>query len=169
MATKITSLASIVLNSADAARLISKSPRWLYQLVADGFVKKSGSNYRPADVVAGYAQFLLDDKRGKAKSTTQQSVQKARAREIELRTKRAENEVIDTEESIAVMDEIIGTLKSTLDGLAASAVRDQQLQRSITEKIDAALQRAADTLAQRAASLRKHGTATGDQEDEEVI
>src|ERR1700730_5069714 len=132
MQTKQQPLAGILLNTADAAKLIGKSTIWLAKLVTDGFVKpgdKRGREtvYKPADVAQGYARYLTDEQRRSSKSTTLSEVQAARAREIEMRIAREDHKLIELDEALSVLDEIVGGLKADFNGLAAAITRDQPL------------------------------------------
>jgi hypothetical protein len=162
-----TKLDGIVITSTDAAALIGKSRNWLAKLVTDGFIKKTGSLFRPADVALGYIKFLTDTERRASKSTTLSAVQAARAREIELRIAREENKLIDLDEALGVLDEIVGGMKSDFDGLAAAVTRDATLRNIIEEKVDAIYKRHADALVQKANSLRTSGASIeADSEDD---
>jgi hypothetical protein len=172
MQTKQQPLASILLNTADAAKLIGKSKIWLAKLVTDGFVEpgdKQGREtvYKPADVAQGYARYLTDEQRRSSKSATLSEVQSARAAEIRLRIAREDHKLIDLDEALAVLDEIVGGLRSDFSGLAASTTRDPALRLTIEEKVDAIFQRHADGLNQKAKSLRASGAALDpDAEDD---
>ena len=172
MQTKQTPLASIILNTADAAKLIGKSTIWLAKLVKDGFVKpgdKRGREtfYKPADVVQGFTSYLTDEQRRSSKSATLSAVQAARAREIEMRIAREEHELIDLNEAITVLDEIVGGLRADFSGLAASATREPAQRLAIEEKVDAIFQRHADALKQKVRALRASGAAPdADPEDD---
>jgi hypothetical protein len=162
-----TKLDDIVISSTDASMLIGKSRNWVAKLVADGFVKKTGSLFKPADVTLGYLKFLADDERRHSKTATLSQVQAARAREIEMRIAREENKLIDLDEALGVLDEIVGGMKSDFDGLAAAVTRDATLRTIIEEKVDAIYKRHADALVQKANSLRSCGASIeADSEDD---
>jgi hypothetical protein len=171
MQTKLQPLAGILLNTADAAKLIGKSAVWLAKLVKDGHVKpgdKLGREtvYKPAAVVGGYIGYLTDEQRRSSKSATLSEVQRARATEIRLRIAREQHELIDLDEALSVLDEIVGGLRADFSGLAASVTRDSTLRSLIEEKIDAIFQRHADSLTQKARALRASGAAPdADAED----
>jgi hypothetical protein len=172
MQTKQQPLAGILLNTADAAKLIGKSTIWLAKLVSDGFVKpgdKRGREtvYKPADVAQGYIAFLTDEQRRASKTATLSAVQAARAREIEMRIAREEHKLIDLDEALSVLDEIVGGLRADFSGLAASVTRDSAQRSIIEEKVDEIFQRHADGLNQKVRSLRTSGaSADADAEDD---
>lgn len=152
------SITNVVISRAEAAKLIGKSPRWINQLVNDGFVKQAQPGlYKPADVAKGFAASILDDKQKKSRSGTLATVQTARAREIDLRVAQKERKLIGIDEAIDLVDEVLGTLKSDFDGAAAGITRDQNLRVQIEGKIDEILKRASDNLEQKGAALRKGG------------
>ena len=162
-----TKLDDIVITSTDAGMLIGKSRNWVAKLVADGFVKKTGSLFKPADVALGYLKFLADDERRHSKTATLSQVQAARAREIEMRIAREENKLIDLDEALGVLDEIVGGLKADFDGLAASVTRDPALRSIIEEKVDEIYRRHADGLEKKGSALRTSGASIeADTEDD---
>ena len=162
-----TKLDDIVITSTDAGMLIGKSRNWVAKLVADGFVKKTGSLFKPADVTLGYLKFLADDERRHSKTATLSQVQAARAREIELRIAREENKLIDLDEALGVLDEIVGGLKADFNGLAASITREPALRSTIEVKVDEIFKRYADGLGQKGNALRSGGTIVdADAEDD---
>ena len=167
MPVKAQSLDKIVISATDAAKLIGKSRAWLAKLVADGFVKRYGGLYKPADVAQGCIRFMTDERRRQSRTATLAAVQAARAREIELRIARADHEIVDLDEAIGVLDEIVGGLKADFDGLAASVSRDAALRAVIEAKVDEILKRAAEGLQQKAKALRASGAAAdADAEDD---
>jgi hypothetical protein len=167
MKQQATKLSGVMISSTDAAALIGKSRNWIAKLVADGFVKKTGQLFRPADVAQGHIAFLTDERRRASKTATLAAVQAARADEIRLRIARADHDVVDLDEAVGVLDEIIGGLKADFDGLAAATTRDAAFRSVIEGKVDEILKRAADRLAQKAQALRASGTAVdADAEDD---
>jgi hypothetical protein len=143
---KTTPLNKIALTGADAARLIGKSFPWLKRLVDEGFVKQTGQTYSPAEVACGYIKFLLDDQRRSAKTTTQTTLQLAKAKEIELRIAREDHNIIELDEALGAIDEVIGALKSDLIGLGASVSRDASVRARVDDRITEILQRATTRL-----------------------
>jgi hypothetical protein len=164
---KATKLAAVLISSSDAAALIGKSRNWVAKLVADGFIKKAGLLFRPADVAQGHIAFLTDSQRRASKTATLAAVQAARAREIELRIARADHTIIDLDEALGVLDEIVGGMKADFDGLAASVTRDPALRSVIEEKVDEIYKRHADGLVKKALALRTSGAVVeADSEDD---
>ena len=81
--------------------------------------------------VQGYIKFLKDEERRWSKSEVASRVQEARASEIEQRTARDGKTLIHRDELFAVVDEILGGLKSDLYGLPARVTRDMEQRRQI--------------------------------------
>jgi hypothetical protein len=164
---KATKLVGVMISASDAAALIGKSRNWLAKLITDGFVKKTGQLFRPADVVQGYISFLTDGQRRASKTATLAAVQAARAREIELRIAQADHRLIETDEALTLLDEIVGGLKADFDGLAASVTRNPDLRSTIEDKVDAIFKRYADDLDKKTNDLRASGAvAEADTEDD---
>jgi hypothetical protein len=155
------SIVDTEISLTDAAKLISKTPRWVTELVKAGRIKHpKGGLYRPVEVVRGYVASILESKKQTNKSASLAQVQTARAAEIELRTARQERRIIKTDEAIAFVDEVLGVLKADFDGAAASITRDPGLRNQIEVKINDILAHAAARYEQKASALREGGDAT---------
>jgi phage terminase Nu1 subunit (DNA packaging protein) len=150
------------------ARLLMVTPHWVRRLTNEGWIPRPARNrYRIAEGVQGYIRFLRDEQRRASKSASASRVQDARACEIELRTAREENRLIETEEAIAVCDEIVGAWRSALSGLPARITRNLELRRRIETEVDDICRSVADRLAERARALRACGEALApDPEDD---
>ncbi len=151
-----------------AARLIMVTDDRVLALVKQGYIPKTGrGQYTIVGVVQGYIRFLKDGEKRSAKSAAANRVAAARAAEIELRTAERAHRLIATDEAIDFVDEIVGSLKAELSGLAARLTRDVALRRKIKAEVDGVLQRAADRCEQRSSDLRTSGSiATADSEEE---
>lgn len=162
------SVVSAEISLAEAAELLGLTKQWINRLGRDGFVPKTArGRYRLVDVVQGYVRFLKDEERRTSKSASASRVQDARAREIELRTAREEHTLIETDEAIAVCDEIVGAYKSELAGLAARVTRDIDLRNKIETEVDDVCRRVAARFEQRASDLRSSGEVIApDAEDD---
>ena len=150
------------------ARLLMVTPHWVRRLTNEGWIPRPARNrYRIAESVQGYIRFLRDEQRRASKSASASRVQDARAREIELRTAREENRLIETEEAIGFVDEALGLLKAGMAGVPASVTRDLDLRATIGAALDEQFRRAADHFQQAAAALRSGGTTVAaDPEDD---
>lgn len=151
-----------------AARLIMLTDDRVLALVKQGYIPRtSRGQYTVVGVVQGYIQFLKDSEKRNTKSAAANRVAAARAAEIELRTAERANRLIPTAEALNYVDEIIGSLRAELNGLAARLTRDPALRRKIKMEVDAVLQRTAERCEQRSADLRESGAiaATDAEED----
>lgn len=155
-------------SAAELARHLGFSRQYIRQLPADVFVKLPGGLYDLDAGRLGYISWLKDERRQSAKSTAAARVQVARAREIELRTAREEKRLMETDEALAVLDELVGNFKSELSSLPARITRDLGLRKSIEAETDRICHRLADLFSTRASELRAEGAAEApvDEDDE---
>ena len=84
-------------------------------------------------------------------------VQAARAREIELRTAQRAHILCETDEALALLDDVFGMLKADLMGLPAMVTRDLEIRSEIEKGVNEILNRTAKRLATRAQDLRVTG------------
>lgn len=125
------------------------------QLDREGVFKRLASGgYDQAAARIAYIQWLRDEERRAVKGAATARLNDARAAEIERRLAREDRSLVDIEEAIGFVDEVLGTLKSELQGVAARITRDVALRRQIEAEIDAVLSRAADHFKKEAAALR---------------
>ena len=138
-----------------AAKLLMVSPVRVRQLVKDGYIPKPSRNSYPlVGVVQGYIRFLKDEERRTSKTATANRVGEARAVEIELRTAERAHRLIETDEAIAVVDDILGTFKAEMAGIPARVTRDVALRRKLKTEIDGAFTRATARFEQSASAVR---------------
>lgn len=100
------------------------------------------------------------DRRGN-KTVAAASVQKARARDIEVRTQERLRLLISTAEAEELLDGFWGIVRTELAGLAARCTRDLGWRRLIDDAVYASLQRIADRCGEIGRLLRS-GTVLGD-------
>ena len=81
-------------------------------------------------------------------------MQAARAREIELRTAQRAHILCETDEALALADDVFGILRSELSGLPAMVTRDLEIRSEIEKGVNEILNRTAKRLATRAQDLR---------------
>jgi hypothetical protein len=130
-----------------AAKLGMCTPRWVQQLVANGYVSKGErGRYRIIDVVHGRLRQILDDERRSSQSASASRVQDARASEIEARTaERLQSHLAAAQaEAVAVIDEFAGQLRSDLMAIPARVTADIALRRRMEDQIDEAFGAAGD-------------------------
>jgi hypothetical protein len=124
-----------------AARLAMCTPRWIQELVKQGFIPKAErGRYTVLGVVHGRIKSLQDDQSRSSKSASATRVQDARAEEIKLRTDEKRGALLEQgqAEAIAVIDEFVGPLKSDLLAIPARVTADLALRRRIEDGIDEA-------------------------------
>ncbi|MDR3401943.1 MAG: hypothetical protein P4L99_05525 [Chthoniobacter sp.] len=127
--------------SAEAARLLGVTPRWVRELAAQGFIKKLGRDeYSLADVVQGYAKSLAEDGRQTAQSTSATRVLTARAEELERRVERQLEELIEVDQVLEFNREIVETLERDLLPVW-EAIDDPEAKLEVRKNTEAALNR----------------------------
>jgi hypothetical protein len=148
-------LAATKLTTETVGEFLDLGAERVRQLVKEGWISKDKSGgIRLGDAVRGYVKFL----RSRAtRSASDSRVRDARAREIELRTAQRAHELCETEEAVALVDEIFGGLRSDLSGLPAMVTRDLEIRRAIEAAINTVLNKTAAKLEEQATSLRKDG------------
>lgn len=146
-----------LINTEQAARLLMKSAERVRQLAKEGWITQAGSaqdrRYRLLDVVQGYIRFRDDEDRRTNKSAAHSRITDARSREVELKNAQREGRLIELDEAVAVIEAVIGLLRSLLSGLAARVTRDLSLRRTIETAVNDILNNISDLAAQRAKAL----------------
>ena len=128
------------------------------QLSKEGWFKKLGANrWRISEVVKGMLKYRDDADRRINRSAVRSRVQAARAREIELRTAQRAHILCETDEALALADDVFGNLRSELSGLPAMVTRDLEIRSEIEKGVNEILNRTAKRLATRAQDLRATG------------
>ena len=148
-----------VLSTAAVSGLLMLTRQRLYQLEADGQIKRSAPDvWRTEDVVQGYIRFLRDHSRVN-RSASDNRLREARAIEVEVRTAERLGKFVAVEEFDAMIDLIVGVFRTELSGLPARITRDLALRRSIEREIHGLLERVADTAEANAARLDRARSA----------
>jgi phage terminase Nu1 subunit (DNA packaging protein) len=146
-----------LVNTDQAARLIMKGPERIRQLAKEGWIVQTGTKqdrrYRLLDVVQGYIRFRDDEDRRANRSAAHSRITDARSREVELKNAQREGRLIELDEVIAMIDELIGLLRSSLSGLPARVTRDLQFRRTIETAVNDILNTIADFAIERAKAL----------------
>lgn len=140
------------------AKLLMMTPHRVRQLERAGWIQKAGYGlYSIVEGVQGYIRFLKDETKRSSQSAAAARVQEARAKEIELRTAREENRLVELEEALSFVDGVIGVLKSEIYGIPARVTRDLELRRRMVTELDDIFRRTADRYEQDTRSLRATG------------
>jgi DNA polymerase III alpha subunit len=130
----------------------------LEQLVRKGWFKKLGYNrWSISEVVKGFIKYKNDADRRTSKSAVASRVSTARAQEIELRIAQRSGELCETDEAVALVDDVIGTLKADLMSLPATVTRDLKLRADIEKAVNDILNRTSRRLGLQAQNLRVDG------------
>jgi hypothetical protein len=152
--------ASGTIPMAQAALLLMISDERVRQLQRGGYIPRAEKGRVPlVGAVQGYIRFLKDEERRSQRTAAESRVRDARAREIELRTARDEQELIPAEEAVAYAQEVFGQLVSRLNGLPAQFTRDLDERRRLEAAID-------DIRTEVAAVIADHGPAYRGMSDE---
>jgi len=69
-------------------------------------------------------RWLREGRRRSPSAESRAALERARARAIELRNAQIEGKLMETEEAIAVVEELVGVLRTQLGGLPARCTRD---------------------------------------------
>ena len=135
------------LSGTEAAALLNMSPRHLNRLAREGwFEKNAAGKYVAMDIVHDYARFRDDREKQMTRLAGDNRVRDARARDIEIRTAEREKVLIRTGACFEIIDEVVGMLRSELDGLPARLTRDQKERRKPEDEIEGVLPRTAERI-----------------------
>lgn len=149
----------LILGTPALAAVIGVTPRRVQQLAAEGVLESEAHGSWDANkAVPAYIAHRLAQETARTAQRTGGAAERhvaAKARAVELRTARDEGVLCDTTEAVAMVEEVVGTIRSGFGGLAARVTRDLSLRAVIEGEVDNTLDRAAALLASRAAELRK--------------
>jgi hypothetical protein len=144
--------------TAGMAKLLGFSRQNLEKIAAAGWVRPSSPNCWPViETFQGVLKYARDEGRRSTKSASESRVAAARAKEIELRTARRAGELCETEEALAFVDDVLGTLKADLMALPAMVTRDLKIRRDIEKGVNDILNRTSARLELQAKTLQPDG------------
>jgi hypothetical protein len=145
-------------NTKEMAVLVGLSRQHFERIAASGWFKPRAPNCWPIiETFQGMLEYARDLSRRTTKSASQSRVSAARAKEIELRTAQRAHILCETDEALALADDVFGTLRSELSGLPAMVTRDLEIRSEIEKGVNEILNRTAKRLASRAQDLRATG------------
>lgn len=147
---------SAEITATAAANLLGITAQRVGQLNRDGFI---ASPITTETAVRGYLAFVKDEQRRASRSAVNSKKDDARTREINLRIAERSHRLIETDEAVALVDEVIGTFRQSLAGLASRTTRDLTLRKKIETDVEETLRKVADILEERGRALRESGTA----------
>lgn len=151
----------LILATPALAAILDLSPRRVQQLAAEGVLQSEAhGSWDATKAVPAYIAHRLAQETARTAQRSGGAAERhvtAKARAVELRTARDEGVLCDTAEAVAVVEEVLGTIRSGFGGLAARVTRDLALRDVINSQVDDTLERAAKLLARRATELRRGG------------
>ena len=141
------------------ARHIGLSREMVRRLIAENILAPASDGKLDQDKSRlAYLQHLRERP---TRSQAQDLLRQTRAREIEMRLAERGHQLIETDESIAVVQDIMGTILTGLSGLPARvAGKDLGLRRKIEGEVDSIRQNVVRRLREQAAALHTTGEAT---------
>lgn len=150
-----------------AADLLGYTPRRLQQLVGDGVIESVGrGRFRLKRLIQDHAAHLrrqIDEAR---EDDSDDAIKIERARKLRIENDREERILIETEEAIATLEDIVGTIRAELSGLPVRATRDMDLRKKLAKDVDGILERTIERLGKRLAALQTGDAAPeADAED----
>lgn len=127
----------------------------IVQLVNEGALPRNDDGSFDLDACrVAYIRYLRSEDRRGTKSATANRVQEARAREIEQRTLKDANKLVDLESVQAAVADIIGTYRFELTGVPAASTRDLTIRAAIEKHLNDAIDRCRQRFEQVGDALR---------------
>lgn len=141
------------ITAAQAAVLLGRSERWVYNLVQGGYITKEAyGQYSVVAVVRGAMAYMDEQIAKMQKSAAGNRATDARTREIELRIAERQRDLIPQEDARAVVSEMAAMVRAEFVGLPARFTRDMGERRRLEQEIDGSFERLA-------AAAKSAGTA----------
>jgi hypothetical protein len=123
-------------------------------LVADRIIEKLPNGRYDIDKTrVAYITHLRRARRTSPQTTARAEFDAAKARDLQVRAAIREGTLMETEEAIAIVDELVGFMLAGLSGLPARITRNMEARREIEAEIFNLRQALADKRAKRAAEL----------------
>ena len=133
---------------------LAMSRTYLDRLVSSGVIKRRDDGRFDLDRCrVDYLRHLRRAKRVSPNGEARAALDKARAREAELRVAKIEGQLMETHDAISVTDELVGLFLTGLSELPAQCSRDMQVRRTIEASVRDMRQRIADKARQRVKEL----------------
>lgn len=141
-----------------AGRLLMIGPERIRQLNKSGYIPLPKRGFTTiVGAVQGYIKFLKESASDRTTNAALTRAQDARAREVELRIKREERELIAQDEALLAMSMLCGIVSQQLSGLPARITRDMELRRQIETETHAAQEAIATALDKLSGFVRAGG------------
>ena len=145
-------------NGEVIASFLGLSLERVRQLAEAGVIPRQAKGKFPLrPCVLAYCNWTRDEARKTNKSAASSRVQDRRTRLLDIQIAREEQRLIETDEAIAVVDEIVATFRGELQGLPARVTRDAGLRSSMEHEIDRICGTVANLLEERGNALRQGG------------
>lgn len=158
MATDQTNGAPERTSLSEAARHLLLTREMIRRLVAEKIIERRADGSFDLDAARqSYIRYLRD--RRSERGAAQAALQRAKAREIELRNAERTHELIEHCEASAALDDIVGVIVSELGSLPAAATRDLVMRHRLEQLVRDVRQRAADRLAAQVEHMQRNGRA----------
>ncbi len=141
-----------------AGRLLMVTPERVRQLIKSGHIEKTRHGFTTIpSAVQGYIRFLKESASERTTNAAMTRAQEARAKEVELRIKREERELIQIDEAMLAMSMLCGIVSQQMTGLPARITRDKELRRQIETEVHAAQEAIAAALDKLSGFVREGG------------
>jgi hypothetical protein len=128
---------------------------YLAQLVADRVIEKlPDGGYDLDKTRITYIRHLRLARRTSPQTTARAEFDAAKARDLQIKNALREGSLMETEEAIAIVDELMGMMLAGLSGLPARVTRDMEVRHAIEAEIFNLRQSLADRCAKRARELQ---------------
>lgn len=147
-----------------AGALLNRTPRWVQNLVAAGFITKSKRGaYTLVEVVRGAVAYYEDQLEKANKAAAASRATDARTREIELRIAERKRELIPQEDAMAVVSELAGMVRAEFSGLPARFTRDLEQRRRLEQEINGTFERLSAAASRAGTALATGGGAVASE------
>lgn len=142
-------------SATEIGRRLDMSRQRVGQLEAEGvFSQLAGGRFDMAACTIGYIRWLKDENRRGSKAAGASLFQQVRMKEIEQRIAREDGRLVPIEAVDAANDQIVGTFRSELSGVAAASTRDVELRQVIDGHLNVAIERCRHSLGGAADDMR---------------
>lgn len=143
-------------SAAAVGRHLDLSRQRVGQLLAEGaFSRSEGDRFDLDACRLAYIRYLRDENRRGSKAAGVSRAQDARAREIERRMARDDNQLLDVADVLALNTEIVGAFVSELRGVPAASTRDLATRATVEEVLNGAMGRCRERFAKLSDDLRR--------------
>ncbi len=129
------------------ATLLGITPRRLQQLAAEEYVERgTRGRYRLGETVRGYVKSLKDSFEARSAKTGDDEMKELRKRKLRNEIERDEGLTVPTEDALAIIEDIVGTLRGEITGVPARFTRDLKERRKLEAILNDVLERSSKRL-----------------------